>query len=227
MERKIFFVFVAGGSGTRMGTDVPKQFLDLCGVPVLQRTISNFAEACPEARIVTVLPKEHFELWKNLCTEHSFTIPQTLVAGGITRFHSVRAALEKIPDGAIVAIHDGVRPLASPEMIRRLLQRMDECRAVVPAVPVVDSLKFKDGSVPEPDRNAMLAVQTPQIFRSEDLKKAYSAAYELAFTDDAAVAVRSGICVSFEEGEKYNLKITTPEDLSLAKLIVSQNLLLP
>lgn len=219
MERKLYAVFVAGGSGTRMGSSTPKQFLDLGGIPVLQRTISRFLEACPDAKVITVLPAEHFGLWKELCTGNSFLVPQTLVAGGLTRFHSVQAALKRIPNGAIVAVHDGVRPLASAALIKRLIAQMDSERAVAPAVPVVDSLKFKDGSLPDPDRSAMLAVQTPQIFFSEDIKAAYDSAYQLSFTDDAAVVARNGIKVKYIDGERLNIKITTPEDLALANLI--------
>lgn len=220
MSRKIYAVFVAGGSGSRMGSAVPKQFLLLKGEPVLQRTIESFLEACPDAKIITVLPKEHFGTWEKLCSKHALNRPQILVEGGITRFHSVRAALEKVPDGCIVSIHDGVRPLASPGMIRSMVTRMDECDALVPVVPVTDSLKFSDGSLPEPDRSRIVAVQTPQMFRSELLKKAYLQAYREEFTDDASVAARDGVRISYADGERFNLKITTPEDLRLAELLL-------
>lgn len=218
-------MFVAGGSGTRMGAGTPKQFLDLCGIPVLQRTIYKFTEAFPEAKIITVLPAGYIDFWKELCIEKAFNVPQTIVPGGMTRFHSVRAALAKVPDGAIVAIHDGVRPLLSVELIRRMVGRMGDCHAVIPTIDVVDSLKFRDGSIPEPDRSKMVAVQTPQIFLSEELKKAYEAPYETSFTDDASVAIRADIPVVYERGEKFNIKITTPEDLELARLLIGKNLI--
>ena len=223
MRRKIYGIFVAGGSGTRMGGEVPKQFLMLDGRPILQRTIEGFLEAEPDLKVITVLPRVHFQTWKDLCATYSFHCPQTLVAGGLTRFHSVQNALRKVPDGAIVAIHDGVRPLVSPALVRRMLDRMEEegCRALLPVVPVVDTLRSTDPATPDPDRSKIVAVQTPQIFRSEDIKAAYAQAYDLSFTDDASVAAIIGIPPAFEEGERFNLKITTPEDLLLAEAILS------
>ena len=224
MRRKIYGIFVAGGSGTRMGGEVPKQFLMLDGRPILQRTIEGFLEAEPDLKVITVLPRVHFQTWKDLCAAYSFNCPQTLVAGGLTRFHSVQNALRKVPDGAIVAIHDGVRPLVSPALVRRMLDRMEEegCRALLPVVPVVDTLRSTDPATPDPDRSKIVAVQTPQIFRSEDIKAAYTQAYDLSFTDDASVAARKEIPLTLEQGERFNLKITTPEDLVLAEAILTR-----
>ncbi len=224
MRRKIYGIFVAGGSGTRMGGEVPKQFLMLDGRPILQRTIEGFLEAEPDLKVITVLPRVHFQTWKDLCATYSFHCPQTLVAGGLTRFHSVQNALRKVPDGAIVAIHDGVRPLVSPALVRRMLDRMEEegCRALLPVVPVVDTLRSTDPATPDPDRSKIVAVQTPQIFRSEDIKAAYTQAYDLSFTDDASVAARKEIPLTLEQGERFNLKITTPEDLVLAEAILTR-----
>lgn len=225
MHRKIYGIFVAGGSGTRMGGEVPKQFLLLDGRPILQRTIERFLEAEPELKVITVLPRAHFQTWKDLCAVHSFHCPQTLVAGGLTRFHSVQNALRKVPDGAVVSIHDGVRPLISAALVRRMLDRMasdEDCPALLPVVPVVDTLRSTDPGVPDPDRSKTVAVQTPQIFRSEAIKAAYRQAYDLSFTDDASVAARNGIPLAFEQGERFNLKITTPEDLVLAEAILTR-----
>lgn len=222
MDRKIYGIFVAGGSGSRMGSDSPKQFLPLAGKPVLQRTIERFLEAEPDMKIITVLPRRHFRTWKDLCCEYSFHCPQTLVAGGLTRFQSVRNALQKVPDGAVVSIHDGVRPLVSAALIRRMLSEMsDDCRALVPASPVVDTLRSTDPAVPDPDRSKVVAVQTPQIFLSEDIRRAYGQAYELSFTDDASVASRLGIPVSMIPGERFNIKLTVPDDMLLAEAILS------
>ena len=224
MRRKIYGIFVAGGSGTRMGGDLPKQFLILDGRPILQCTIERFLEAEPDMKVITVLPRAHFQTWKDLCAAYSFNCPQVLVAGGLTRFHSVRNALAKVPRGAIVSIHDGVRPLVTPELVRRMLDRMagGGCRALLPVVPVVDTLRSTVPGIPDPDRSKVVAVQTPQIFRSEDIKDAYTQAYELSFTDDASVAARKGIPLAFEEGERFNLKITTPEDLVLAEAVLTR-----
>ncbi|MBR3653457.1 MAG: 2-C-methyl-D-erythritol 4-phosphate cytidylyltransferase [Bacteroidales bacterium] len=224
MRRKIYGIFVAGGSGTRMGGDTPKQFLLLDGRPILQCTIERFLEAEPDMKVITVLPKAHFQTWKDLCAVHSFHCPQTLVAGGLTRFHSVQNALRKVPEGAIVSIHDGVRPLVSADLVRRMLERMQsgECRALLPVIPVVDTLRSTDPAAPDPDRAKVVAVQTPQMFRSEDIKAAYTQAYDLSFTDDASVAARKEIPLAFEAGERFNLKITTPEDLVLAEAILTR-----
>ena len=220
---------MAAGSGTRMGSELPKQFLPLGGIPILRRTIERFTRACPQARIVTVLPKDSIPWWKEYCAAHFSHCPQILVEGGITRFHSVRNALAKIPDGAVAAIQDGVRPLVSEDLIREMLSRMDRVRALIPVVPMVDTLKVlrrgDDGELhtaegAAADRAAIFGAQTPQIFRSEDLKEAYAQAYDTAFTDDASVVLRKGIPLSYIEGERYNLKITTPDDLALAQAIL-------
>ena len=228
MERKKYLVVTAGGSGSRMGADVPKQFLPLQGKAILQRTMERFLEACPGIRILTVLPRDHFGTWKAYCAAHNFNVPQTLVAGGITRFHSVRNALVKIPDGALVAVHDGVRPFVSKELIERMFSRMEVCRALIPVLPVTDTLKvlgrdretgFLRSAGERLDRSRVFGAQTPQIFRSEDLKAAYAEAYDPLFTDDASVAENIKIPLSFIEGERFNIKITTPEDLVLAEAI--------
>lgn len=220
MERKIYAVFVAGGSGSRMGGDVPKQFLELKGKSILQRTIESFLEVVPDLKVILVLPKAHFSTWKSICARSAFIHPYTLVEGGITRFHSVRNALEKVPDGAVVAIHDGVRPFASPQMLRSMFAMMSETKALVPAVAVTDTLRSTDPSCPDPDRTRTVAVQTPQIFWSEELKSAYSQAYDISFTDDASVVAKTGIPVTLAAGEKFNIKITTPEDMVFAEAIL-------
>ncbi len=230
---KIYLVAVAGGSGTRMHSAVPKQFMEIREKAILQRTIEKFIAACPEIKVVTVLPESHIPYWKEYCLSRNFSHPQTLVHGGVTRFHSVRAALEKVPDGAVVAIHDGVRPLVSASLIRSMVSRMDSCRALIPVLPVTDTLKAlhqvrddDDGRKlvriggREIDRSEVFAAQTPQIFRSEDIKAAYSQPYDTSFTDDASVAERYGIPLEWCPGERLNLKITTPEDMILAEAII-------
>ena len=212
-----------------MGTAQPKQFMLLDGVPVLQRSIGAFLKACPDIKVVTVLPKDHLQTWKDICTRTTFDIPQRLVEGGITRFHSVQNALETIPDGAIVAVHDGVRPLITPEFIHTMFSKMENCRSLIPVLPVVDTLKTlargSDGELtcsiePDPDRSVIFGAQTPQIFLSEDLRAAYTQPYDTAFTDDASVARKYGIPLSFILGERLNIKITSPEDLTLAESIL-------
>ena len=228
-------IAMAAGSGTRMGSATPKQFLDLGGKPVLRRTIETFVSAIPDIKVITVLPKEHISFWKEYCLSSEFTCPQLLVSGGITRFHSVRNALERVPDGAIVAIHDGVRPLVSTGLIREMFSKMEGGRihALIPVVPSVDTLKVLDtvqsdlgekilkDSGEGIDRSRVFGAQTPQMFLSEDIKDAYSQAFDTSFTDDASVVAKKGIPLSFCAGERYNFKLTSPEDLSLARMITS------
>lgn len=230
MERTVYFIVSAGGSGSRMGAGKPKQFLTIGNKSILHLTIETLHEAVPEARFVTVLSKDHLPYWKQYCLENNLSVPQILVEGGLTRFHSVKAALEKIPDGAIAAIHDGVRPFVSAALVKNMLQKIDEgCRGLVPCLPATDTFKvlrhcedslfeLVPGAAPV-DRQTLFSVQTPQMFLSEEIKQAYSAAYDVAFTDDSSVAAASGIPVKFIPGEKFNIKITTPEDLVLAGAI--------
>ena len=214
-------IVTAGGHGTRMGADVPKQFLTLGRRNILHHTISAFTEAFPDVKVITVLPEEHISFWKDYCLRNNLTVPQVLVKGGFTRFHSVKAALAKVPDGAIVAIHDGVRPLVSPRLIKDMFAAIAEHRALIPALPVTDTLKFRETPGVGPDRSGLVAVQTPQVFRSEDIRAAYfETGYREDFTDDASVAAAFGIPVDLFPGEKLNFKITTPEDLALAELLV-------
>lgn len=213
---------VAGGSGTRMGSEIPKQFLELSGVPILQRTIERFVEAEPGIKVVTVLPEASRPLWEELCARHGMNVPQIIAPGGFTRFHSVRNALAKVPDGALVAVHDGVRPLVSAALIQRMFREMASARALVPVLPVTDTLRNADPAGADPDRSRIVAVQTPQVFLSEELKAAYgSLGFSTAFTDDASVAKAYGIPLTYTAGERYNIKITTPEDLSLARLLLT------
>ena len=229
MERKKYVIFTAAGSGTRMKSQEPKQFLLLKGRPVLMWSILDFVMACPEVNVVTVLPASHIGRWEELCVKHALDIPQKIVKGGITRFHSVRTARKVITDGAIVAIHDGVRPLISQDLIRTMFGKMQACRALVPVLPVTDTLKSltRDASgniiptgEPDPDRSRVYGAQTPQMFLSEEIKAAYGLPFDTSYTDDASVAAKYGIPLSYIEGERNNIKLTTPEDLSLAEFLI-------
>lgn len=225
---------MAGGSGTRMGASKPKQFLELGGKAILRRTIEVFLEACPGINVITVLPDEHIDYWKQYCYRNSFICPQVLVPGGITRFHSVRNALEKVPEGALVAIHDGVRPLLSTGLVNRLFSAAESAPGVIPVIPCVDTMKtlrkkvWEDGSETyspiegqTADRSVLYGAQTPQIFHSEIIKAAYGQAYDTAFTDDASVFEKYGKSLSYQMGERLNIKITTQEDLVLAEAIMT------
>ena len=237
MESLKYVIIMAAGHGTRMGSNVPKQFLDLEGKPILQRSIEKFVTAIPDIKVVTVLPEDYLKMWRDHCLEHNFAYPQTLVAGGITRFHSVRNALAKIPEGAIVGVHDGVRPMISLDLIRKMYASIEEgIDALIPITPSVDTLKavkkvkYDDGTEVfqtiedmQIDRSVVYGAQTPQLFKSSLLKKAYKQAFDTAFTDDASVAQRDGVKLDYILGERTNLKITTPEDLYFAKAFGAQS----
>ena len=232
-SRGKYLIAVAGGRGLRMGGDIPKQFLEIGGKAVLHRTIERFVAACPDIRVVTVMNPEYVDFWKEYCLASGMVVPQTIVKGGMTRFHSVKNALRKIPDGAAVAVHDGVRPFVTEEQIRTMFAAAADAPALIPVLPAVDTmralLKRTDASGNEvlesldvqPDRSLLYSVQTPQIFHSEVLKAAYSLPYDQSFTDDASVVERSGVKLSFIRGERLNFKITTREDLTLAAAVLS------
>jgi len=225
-----YAIIMAAGSGTRMGSSTPKQFLTVRGIPILRMTMEKFIQACPEVHIVTVLPKDSIQYWKDYCLREGFHHTQILVEGGITRFHSVKNALAKLPDDAVVAVHDGVRPLVSAELIQRMLSRMEDVPALIPVVPIVDTVKVlkkdENGELEEmkgtsADRSVLYGAQTPQMFHASVLKDAYGQPYDTAFTDDASVVSRKGITLSFIEGERYNVKVTVAQDLEAVGLLSS------
>ena len=230
MSNSLYVIITAGGRGTRMGAPLPKQFLLLGGKPVLRRTLETFARALPQAKLIVVLPQDQMAWWRDYCERASFICPQTLVAGGITRFHSVRAALSKVPQDALVIIHDAVRPFVSEDLIREMVHGMEHCRALIPVLPITDTLceleRRPDGALETasgaaPDRNRIFAVQTPQMFRSADILDAYRQPYDTSFTDDGSVVLKKGIPLSYIEGERYNIKLTTREDMLLGEFILS------
>ncbi len=231
---------MAAGHGSRMKSELPKQFLEVGGVVILRRTIQKFIDAIPDIKVITVLPLDgdYVNWWKDYCVRTTFLCPQVLVKGGITRFHSVKSALGNVPDGALVAIHDGVRPLLSVGMIRSMFEVMDnsgpEIAGAVPVTPMVDTLKVlkpaggNDGKShlqsvkgAKIDRSTVFGAQTPQVFLSEQIKRAYLQPFDTSFTDDASVAEANEMPLAYVEGERLNIKLTSPEDLALAEAILS------
>ena len=211
-------IIVAGGTGKRMGAPVPKQFLVLKGKPVLCRTIEAFHRADPEMRLIVVLPKEQVDSWKTLCIGHGFTIDHTVVAGGTERFHSVREGLREVKHEGLVAVHDGVRPLVSVELITRCFAAADQLGAAIPVVPVSSSVREIVGESSRAlDRSHLRIVQTPQCFRVPLLRKAFELPYDPAFTDEATLVERTGTTVHLVEGEERNIKLTTPGDLRVVE----------
>lgn len=240
-----YAIIVAGGQGLRMGGDVPKQFLPLNGLPVLMRTMQRFAEYSENLQIILVLPRSQQDYWRELCQKYSFSLPLSrsdsksspvgggvegalmgassgalegaLADGGETRFHSVQNGLALIPDDAegVVGIHDGVRPFVSVEVIARCYETARTAKAVVPVVPVVESLRhIHDGAVPRADYRM---VQTPQVFDIQLLKRAYRQPFNDLFTDDASVVESLGHPITLVDGNRENIKITTPFDLRIAE----------
>ena len=217
-----------------MGGDIPKQFLPVAGMPVLMRTILRFREALPEVNIILVLPKSQQDYWKNLCQQYQFNVGYQLADGGQTRFHSVQNGLALIPDNAdgVVGVHDGVRPFVSVETIRRCYEEARNSKAVVPVIPVVETLRKIDienravansqlsHTVP---RDEYRLVQTPQCFDIQLLKAANRQPYCDAFTDDASVVEAYGQAVTLVDGNRENIKITTPFDLIIAESILAHN----
>ena len=219
-----YAILVAGGKGLRMGSDIPKQFLPLRGRPVLMHTIDVFRRTYPDIHIILVLPREQQDYWRQLCGQHAYDVEFCVADGGETRFHSVRNGLSLIPDGArgVVGVHDGVRPFVSPETIRRCFEAAEEFGAVVPVVPVVETVRqlLADGSSMTVDRNAYRLVQTPQTFDIQLLKKAYGQPFDPFFTDDASVVEAMGHPIKLVEGNNENIKLTNPADLKLAEGMV-------
>lgn len=221
MEVKKHTIIVAGGSGKRLGGPVPKQFQTVKGRPLLMWTIEAFHRYDPAMRLIVVLPREHFDIWKALCMGHRFLIGHEVVAGGEQRWHSVKAGLDKVEDDGLVAVHDGVRPLVSQELIARCFDAADRQAAAIPVVPVVPSIRetTAEGSRAL-DRSKLLAVQTPQCFHADLLRKAFEQPYDPAFTDEATLVERLGVRVALVEGEDGNIKVTTPMDLRLVELVL-------
>src|SRR5690606_26322632 len=217
----VYAVIVAGGQGTRMGTAVPKQFLELCGKPVLYHTLQAFRRAFEEAHLILVLPPHQISYAQMVLQAFPERIDVTLVSGGETRFHSVQNGLEGIPLDAIVMVHDGVRPLVSPALIQQCYAQAVEKGSAIPAIPATDSLRQLDGERYKPiNRNHIRLMQTPQSFKASILLPAMQQAYQEGFTDEATVVEHYGETIFLIEGEKHNLKITTPEDLTIAEALM-------
>jgi 2-C-methyl-D-erythritol 4-phosphate cytidylyltransferase len=220
---KKYLIVVAGGKGMRMNQAVPKQFMLMAGRPVLFHTLEAFYKTDPSMTILLVLPEDQKTYWKELCDSFRFSVSHEIVSGGETRFHSVKNGLEKVPEGVLVAVHDGVRPLVSRELIELAYTTADEKKAAYPVIPVTDSIrKYTDSSVSMPvDRSQYCLVQTPQVFHSDILKEAYEQKYREEFTDDVSVVESTGSCIPVMiEGHKDNIKITSPPDLIFAEALM-------
>ena len=224
-----YIIIVAGGKGLRMGGDIPKQFLPIGGRPILMRTLERFREYSPTLQIILVLPKDQQDYWLQLCKEYDFKVDYQMTDGGETRFHSVQHGLALIPDDAegVVGVHDGVRPFPSIEVIRNCYETAREKKAVIPVIPVVETVRKLAsigtiGTIPSQTvpRNDYRLVQTPQTFDIQLLKAANRQPYNDNFTDDASVVEAFGQEITLVEGNRENIKITTPYDMIVAEALI-------
>ena len=227
-----YAIIVAGGKGLRMGSDIPKQFLPIGGKPVLMRTLERFREYDADMQIILVLPEAQQDYWHQLCEEYHFDVAYTLANGGQTRFHSVQNGLALVPDDAegVVGVHDGVRPFPSIEVIRNCYETARTAKAVIPVIPIVETVRqillnnpntpSNPGSITVP-RDQYRLVQTPQTFDIQLLKAANRQPYNDGFTDDASVVESYGRQITLVEGNRENIKITTPYDITVAEAIIN------
>jgi 2-C-methyl-D-erythritol 4-phosphate cytidylyltransferase len=218
-----YIIIVAGGKGLRMGTDLPKQFMPIGGKPVLMHTLERFHNYDPQLQIILVLPRDHQLFWRELCEKHHFTVPHQIADGGKTRFESSKNGLAMIPADAegLVGIHDGVRPFVSAEVIARCYDAAREDYAAIPVMPVTDTLRYVDrGQGSNVMRDHFRTVQTPQVFDIALARKAFDQPDRPTFTDDASVVESLGCQVTMVEGNRENIKLTTPFDLKLAELLL-------
>lgn len=215
-----YVIIVAGGKGLRMGSDIPKQFLPVGGLPVLMRTLKRFRDYAADLQIILVLPESQQDYWRQLCRDYSFDVDYLLANGGETRFHSVQNGLALIPDHAqgVVGVHDGVRPFPSVEVISRCYETARTAGAAIPVIPVVETLRHvSEGTKPRADYRL---VQTPQVFDIRLLKAANRQPYSPDFTDDASVVESYGHAIALVEGNRENIKLTTPYDLRVAEILI-------
>lgn len=214
-------IIVAGGSGRRMGATLPKQFMMLGNEPILSHSINRIHEALPAAEIVVVLPEEHIALWRNIAARFDVA-HHKITAGGTERFYSVKNGLKELSDEVkIIAVHDAVRPLASKKLIIKLILEAEKSVAVIPVVVPVDSFRKIEGDDSKIiDRSALRIVQTPQVFNATILRRAYEQDFSSTFTDDASVVEAIGEKITLCEGERGNIKITTPEDMVIATALL-------
>jgi 2-C-methyl-D-erythritol 4-phosphate cytidylyltransferase len=219
---KLYAVIVAGGSGKRMGADMPKQYLEIAGKPVLMHTLERFKAFNESIEIITVLPENQLRFWADLQVKYSFKIPHTLVkGGGKARFFSVKNGLKFVDIPGLVAIHDGVRPFVSIDTIKRCFDTAEKLGNAIPVITPSDTLRMisEKGSIPM-NRTLVRQVQTPQVFSAELIKKAYLQEYLPEFTDDASVLEKTGVKINLVEGNRENIKITNPEDLIISNALL-------
>jgi 2-C-methyl-D-erythritol 4-phosphate cytidylyltransferase len=217
---KRYVIVVAGGTGQRMESSIPKQFLSINNEIVLMKSIRSFHEFDSTLKIIVTIPENHIPYWNDLCNKHDFTIKHIVVKGGQTRYHSVKNALEKVANDGIVAIHDGVRPLVSQITIGQVFKIASINGNAIPYIDLVDSVRFVDADTNKPvDRNKYKLIQTPQAFKCSIIKKAYEQSWNESFTDDASLVEKLGIKINLVPGNRENIKITSQIDIKIAEAL--------
>lgn len=218
-----FVLITAGGQGKRLSSMFPKQFIPIAGKPLLMRTINVFKEYDPKLKIILVIPEEHVQLWKDLCTEFDFQAEHQIVRGGNERFHSVQNGLHHIPHDSLVLIHDGVRPLVRPDTIERVIKTAEEKGNAIPCVVPTQTVRqvLNPLSNKQLNRNELRLIQTPQGFHSILIKEAYNQVFNDSFTDDASVLESLGHTINLVEGNYSNIKVTHPADIKLVEALLT------
>lgn len=221
MKKQKYVIIVAGGSGKRMGNDIPKQFLPMNKLPILMHTIKAFYEFDSAIKIIVVLPEDQHNYWNELVRKYKFKIAHEIANGGTERFYSVHNGLQLVNYNGLVAVHDGVRPLVSKNVIMDCFDKAELKGAVIPVLPSNESIrKINEDENVALNRSEYFMVQTPQVFETELLKKAYEQSFSSLFTDDASVVEAAGYTVSHVEGNVENIKITRPIDLVIAEALL-------
>lgn len=224
-EYKKYAIIVAGGKGERMQNSQPKQFMNVAGKPLLMHTLMAFSRYDTNLEIILVLPDDQIKNWGQICKKYHFNVRHQVIAGGPERFHSVKSGLKLVEHDGLIAVHDGVRPLVSVELIKNSFDAAAKYGAAIPSIEVKDSLREIIGgntSVPV-DRHKMRSVQTPQCFKSDILTKAYNVSYQPMFTDDATVVELAGNKIFMVDGDPLNIKVTLPMDLIIAEALLSRS----
>lgn len=218
-----FAIIVAGGKGNRMNSDLPKQFIEVGGKPILMHTLERFYQADASITIILVLPKEQISYWQELQTTYRFEVPVLVTTGGDTRFHSVKNGLSLVDKPGLVAVHDGVRPFVSLTTILKGYEIARLHKTAIPVLDVIDSIRYVEVDHNEAvNRANYRLVQTPQVFQVELLKNAYEQNFSDLFTDDASVIEALGESITLYEGNKENIKLTTPFDLKIAQVLITE-----
>ena len=216
-----YAIIVAGGTGSRMKGDTPKQFMQLSGKPVILYSIEAFFKYDPSVQIILVIHPDYLSLWENLAREYKISIPLQVVAGGKTRFDSVKNGLRLIQDNGLVAVHDAARPVINDDFIGRLFSAASTYGSAIPVVHLNDTIRIIEGDIShQQDRTFLRAVQTPQVFRVQELQRAYSQPYQSNFTDDGSVLETAGFPLHLTEGRQGNIKITHLQDIAVAEVLI-------